>query len=156
MNIKKEYSNGEITIVWQPSLCSHSAMCFRNLPEVFDPRKRPWITPEGTDNERVIKQVEQCPSGALSYRKNHASTDSAETPAAVDTNDAHPLTEHFKTETTVKVINAGPLRVTGNIVIQHKDGREETKSVVSLCRCGHSKNKPFCDGAHKNITFDQD
>jgi uncharacterized Fe-S cluster protein YjdI len=62
----KFYSNGEVTIHWQPALCKHTAICFRGLPQVFDPRKRPWITPEGASTEEIVRQVKACPSGALS------------------------------------------------------------------------------------------
>jgi uncharacterized Fe-S cluster protein YjdI len=51
-------------------MCIHSAICFKGLGEVFDPRKRPWITPEGANTESIIAQVKKCPSGALSYYLN--------------------------------------------------------------------------------------
>ena len=66
----REYSNGEITIVWQPELCMHAGECLAHLPEVFDPEKRPWVNPHGASTERIIAQIETCPSGALSYRWN--------------------------------------------------------------------------------------
>ena len=65
--ITKEYSNGEVTIVWKNTLCIHSGKCFTGLPKVFHPLHLPWITPEGIETERIIEQVKQCPSGALSY-----------------------------------------------------------------------------------------
>ena len=65
-----KYSNGEVTIVWKPDLCIHSGNCARGLPEVFKPKEKPWITPEGSDTERIIEQVKKCPSGALSYIMN--------------------------------------------------------------------------------------
>lgn len=65
-----KYSNGEVTIVWQPELCIHSGNCFRGLPEVFKPREKPWITPEDSTTEKIIQQVKRCPSGALSYFMN--------------------------------------------------------------------------------------
>ena len=65
-----KYSNGEVTIVWQPGLCIHSGKCFRGLPEVFKPKEKPWITPEGSTTEKIIAQVKRCPSGALSYFMN--------------------------------------------------------------------------------------
>jgi uncharacterized Fe-S cluster protein YjdI len=68
-DIIKRYSNGEITVIWQPSLCVHSTICFRGLPKVFDPRRRPWVVLEGTDSETIVRQVEACPSGALSYER---------------------------------------------------------------------------------------
>ncbi|CAN5781679.1 (4Fe-4S)-binding protein [soil metagenome] len=62
----KFYSNNEITIHWQPQLCKHTGICFRGLPQVFDPRRRPWILPEASGTEEIIRQVKACPSGALS------------------------------------------------------------------------------------------
>jgi len=64
--ITKHYSNGEVTIVWQNHLCQHSGICFRGLPEVFDPRKIPWIEQHNSSTEKIVNQVKQCPSGALS------------------------------------------------------------------------------------------
>jgi len=65
-----KYSNGEVTVVWQPELCIHSGRCFHGLPEVFKPKEKPWITPEGSTTEKIIAQVKRCPSGALSYFMN--------------------------------------------------------------------------------------
>lgn len=72
-DITKEYTNGEITIVWKPSVCTHSTICWRfpdSLPEVFDPRERPWIRPDAASTERIIEQINKCPSKALSYYVN--------------------------------------------------------------------------------------
>ena len=71
-DITKHYTNGEVTIVWKPATCIHSTICFRGLPDVFDTRKRPWVTPEGAETQAIIEQVKQCPSGALSYYLNEA------------------------------------------------------------------------------------
>ena len=68
-SVKKKYTNGEVTIVWQNEKCIHSGICFRGLSEVFDPGKRPWITPEKSSNEKIIQQVRRCPSGALSLEE---------------------------------------------------------------------------------------
>jgi uncharacterized Fe-S cluster protein YjdI len=65
-SITKRYSNGEITVLWQPALCRHTGICFRGLPEVFDPRRRPWIVPEAASTAAIVAQVQRCPSGALS------------------------------------------------------------------------------------------
>ncbi len=64
---KQEYSNGEITVVWQQHKCTHSKNCWKGLRSVFDPFKRPWINMEGDTTEKIKAQVEKCPSGALSY-----------------------------------------------------------------------------------------
>lgn len=68
---KINYSNGEITVVWKPELCQHSAICFKGLPEVFDPRIKKWVNPNGASSERIIEQVKKCPSGALTYFLNN-------------------------------------------------------------------------------------
>ncbi|MGK4566168.1 (4Fe-4S)-binding protein [Flavobacterium sp. 3HN19-14] len=70
---KKEYSNGEVTVVWQPKLCTHSTNCWRGLPEVFKPKEKPWINPENASTEAIINQVSKCPSGALTTYINNKS-----------------------------------------------------------------------------------
>ncbi|MCX8106613.1 MAG: (4Fe-4S)-binding protein [Ignavibacterium album] len=66
---RKEYSNGEITIVWQPKLCIHSGVCVKTLPKVYQPNERPWIKPENATTQELIDQVAKCPSGALSIKE---------------------------------------------------------------------------------------
>jgi len=66
-NITKKYTNGEVTVIWKPSLCIHSARCFLGLPSVFKPMERPWIKPEGATTDEIVEQVKKCPSGALSF-----------------------------------------------------------------------------------------
>lgn len=65
--ITKKYTKDDLTIVWKPNVCTHSAVCFHGLPAVFDPKSRPWITPENNSKEEIIEQIKKCPSGALSY-----------------------------------------------------------------------------------------
>jgi len=69
--ITKKYTNGEVTIVWKPDVCIHSAICFKGLGEVFHPRELPWITPEKSTTEKIVDQIKKCPSGALSYYMNN-------------------------------------------------------------------------------------
>lgn len=64
----KEYSNGEITILWSPKLCTHSGMCVKTLPKVYHPKEKPWIRMENATSEELIKQVSICPSKALSIK----------------------------------------------------------------------------------------
>lgn len=134
---KKEYSNGEVTVVWQPEICIHSAVCFRELPSVFQPRVRPWIKIDGASTEAIVKQVKACPSGALSYYRNGE------------------VEEVEKSQETKVVIREnGPLLVFGTLKVNHKDGSEEIKTkITAFCRCGGSSNKPFCDGTHVKNNF---
>jgi uncharacterized Fe-S cluster protein YjdI len=70
-DITKKYSNGEVTIVWKPDMCRHSAICFKGLGEVFHPQELPWITPEKSSTEKIVEQIKKCPSGALSFYLNN-------------------------------------------------------------------------------------
>lgn len=67
---KKEYTNGELTIIWQPDICIHSGICVQTLPQVYKPKERPWIQIENATTDQLIAQIKKCPSGALSYRLN--------------------------------------------------------------------------------------
>jgi uncharacterized Fe-S cluster protein YjdI len=140
-DITKKYSNGEVTIVWQPSVCIHSTLCWRGenaLPEVFSPAEKPWIKPEGAETKRIIEQIKQCPSGALSYYMNNEKEQNAEVSA----------------ESIVEVSENGPLLVYGNIVVKDSEGNTTQKNkVTAFCRCGASSNKPYCDGTHRKIDF---
>jgi len=69
--ITKKYSNGEVTVVWKPHICIHSAICFRGLPEVFDPLEKPWVKINSASTEVIIDQVKKCPSAALSFFMNN-------------------------------------------------------------------------------------
>ena len=64
----KEYTNGEITILWQPKKCTHSGVCVKTLPKVYNPKLRPWIKMENATTEALKAQVAKCPSGALSIK----------------------------------------------------------------------------------------
>ncbi|MBP8614493.1 MAG: (4Fe-4S)-binding protein [Firmicutes bacterium] len=64
----KYYSNQEITVIWQPDLCNHNGNCWKSLGQVFDPSKRPWVDMEGADTESIIRVVNECPTGALTWK----------------------------------------------------------------------------------------
>ena len=70
MGKKIEYSNGELTIIWQPDLCQHSGICVKTLPQVYNPKERPWVKIENATTDELIAQINKCPSGSLSYRLN--------------------------------------------------------------------------------------
>jgi len=139
MSKEHEYTNGEVTIVWKQDLCIHSTKCWKGLNAVFQPGQRPWIKPEGASTEAIIAQVQQCPSGALSYRMNEA--------GAATLGESDPAVR-------VEVSSNGPLLVNGRISLVHGDGRiEERDGPTALCRCGASAKKPFCDGSHRRVGF---
>jgi uncharacterized Fe-S cluster protein YjdI len=138
-DITRKYTNGEVTIVWKPSECIHSGICFRGLGEVFDPKKRPWITPERSTTDKIVEQIKKCPSGALSYYLNRDADDSP-----VD----------IIAETIVETMPNGPLMVYGNVTVKDSNGTLTRKNnATAFCRCGGSANKPYCDGSHKRNGF---
>jgi len=72
-DITLKYTNGEVTVVWRPSICKHSTICWKGpegLMSVFNPMRKPWIDASAAPTERIIQQVKKCPSGALSYYMN--------------------------------------------------------------------------------------
>lgn len=138
---KKEYSNGEVTVVYDSELCIHSGECFKGLPLVFQPGTRPWIKMNGSDTESIIKQVQKCPSRALSFYMN------------CPEKDKEPI-KALETGRNVELMKNGPLLLEGPITLVHSDGKREALENASyFCRCGASKNKPFCDGSHKEVGF---
>lgn len=70
-DLKKEYTNGEVTIVWQSGKCIHAAECVKNNPAVFKPKEKPWIVAENSTTEAIVETVKKCPSGALTYYLNN-------------------------------------------------------------------------------------
>ncbi len=135
--IVKEYSNGEITILWKSKSCIHAAECVKRLPNVYKPKEKPWITIDNATTEELKVQVEACPSGALSYRMNNEGDK-----------------EEMHTETIVEVMENGPLLIYGTLHITNSNGTKEVKNkTTAFCRCGASENKPYCDGKHKRIDF---
>lgn len=68
--IVKRYTNDVLTVVWKPHRCIHSTNCFKALPGVFDPKRRPWIDPEAAPSDQIKKAIDNCPSRALSYELN--------------------------------------------------------------------------------------
>lgn len=132
--ISKEYSNGEITVVWKPNTCMHAEKCWRGLSRVFQPKSKPWINLDGASSNAITSQVDLCPSGALSWYKN---------------SDEKP-TDQAETQLHVEVLRNGPVLINGNIDLKLSNGRvERREKMTALCRCGHSANKPYCDGSHK-------
>ncbi len=129
----KKYVNGDLAIIWKPDVCIHSAICFRGLPNVFNPKERPWIEPLAATKDEIINQIKKCPSGALSYELSKNNN-----------------MENTQENTRITVADKGPYLIKGKFVFVNTDGKEELKEGnIALCRCGASSNKPFCDGSHK-------
>ncbi len=138
--IVKEYERPGLAVIWKPKKCIHSAVCVKTLPSVYKPDEKPWVNPENASVEALVKQIDRCPSGALSYR---LTKENKELETKKDT-----------MSQKVEVTPNGPLMVHGEIEIKMVDGSTETKNrATAFCRCGASDNKPFCDGSHRKADF---
>lgn len=134
----RDYVGQNITIHFNSTICSHSGHCV--LDGVFDITKKPWIAPDGPQQvESIIEIIKTCPSGALTYTL----------PGGEKITD-------WNLEQKIYIVENGPYYVEG--FVELKDDQDSDKILISkehytLCRCGESKNKPFCDGSHRNIDF---
>jgi len=141
----KKYTNGEITVFWQPRKCIHATTCYRELIDVFNPRKRPWVSMDGASTEEIIRVVKLCPTQALSYKHNKdiAAEKQAEKAAEMPEINAE-----------ARVMEDGPLVLKGSFKIFDTDGKElRHLKMSSLCRCGASHILPYCDGTHRKIGY---
>jgi uncharacterized Fe-S cluster protein YjdI len=135
--IIKEYTNGELTIVWKPKTCIHAETCVKTLPNVYSATQKPWLKIENATTQEFKDQINQCPSGALSYYMNDGS-DKKEESTGID----------------VVVKAKGPLLVHGTLNVTDVEGKKVLKeNITAFCRCGASINKPYCDGSHAKINF---
>jgi rubredoxin/uncharacterized Fe-S cluster protein YjdI len=148
-NLVKEYQNQDIIVYWYPKDCSHAGKCWGGLPEVFDVDKRPWINVSASSAEAIIRTIDKCPSRALQYSLPEGSS--------VDPNIAKgPGSKDYKIDLAaagkIRVIRDGPLLIEGPNRIFDTGGNliGESDRFV-LCRCGKTKNPPFCDGAHIHL-----
>ena len=127
--------------MWQPHLCVHATTCFSELPKVFIPYERPWINMSGATTDEIINTVDRCPTDALTYFWNKEKEEEA---------------KNEEKAAEISIIKNGPIIIKGSFKIKDIDGKEITcKKSVAICRCGLTKNKPYCDGAHKD-NFDID
>ena len=131
-----DYVGKEITIHDNRGVCAHSGYCTDNSPTVFKTREEPWIDPAADDPAKIAKTIIMCPSGALSYTKDGV------------------LYKDQDCKPSITVSKDGPYRVVGGIELIGPTGsKPESQEHYTLCRCGGSKNKPFCSGEHWHINF---
>ena len=131
-----DYVGREVTIHDTRGICAHAGLCTEGLRAVFDSKRTPWIDPDGAESAAIVETIKACPSGALSYSV-----------AGVEHRDQ-------SREPRVFVSSNGPYYVTGGIELRDAaHGESASREHYTLCRCGASKNKPFCDGTHWAIEF---
>lgn len=132
------YEGKEATVRWDGNLCIHVGECGRADCPLFVAGRDPWAQPDAVSIEEVVEVVERCPTGALSYERHDGGP--AESPQGTN---------------QVFVTNQGPLYLRGRLKIAGAS-EEQTglRTRAALCRCGASKNKPFCDNSHESADFD--
>jgi CDGSH-type Zn-finger protein/truncated hemoglobin YjbI len=141
---RDRYDGVQVTVLDNRGLCAHSGFCTDRLASVFHQGSDPFVTPSGGRLDEIIRAVRDCPSGALSLaidgRERRADVDQPRSPA-------------------IEISKDGPYRITGSIPLGDGDGhpiernRGASLEHYSLCRCGHSRNKPFCSGMHWYADF---
>jgi len=134
-----DYVGRGITIHDNRGVCSHVGYCTDNLPSVFLMGREPWINPDGAPVEDIVRVIRMCPSGALSYSVDGERYDC------------------LVRGEGVSLRRDGPYHVVGGVKLDDYGGSvPESVEHYTLCRCGGSKNKPFCDGTHWHIKFTHD
>jgi uncharacterized Fe-S cluster protein YjdI/CDGSH-type Zn-finger protein len=129
--MEKRYTSPDIIVHFNPTLCIHAAQCVQGLPQVFDLGKKPWIDPTQGTADAIADVIHKCPSGALRYER-------------LDKGQAEQANSQ-----SMEFVKDGPIHMRGNISLKGEDGNAIfTGTRVALCRCGESKNKPFCDRSH--------
>lgn len=152
----RQYTNGEITVFWIPSKCIHATTCFRELIEVFNPGRRPWVNMEGAPTRRITEVVNKCPTQALIWKYNKdLSSEELEAQWQGTQDEENPRTLTGASSTAkIRIMKDGPIVVEGNYKVIDGEGKEQKPTVMtSFCRCGSSLSMPFCDGTHRKIGF---
>jgi uncharacterized Fe-S cluster protein YjdI/CDGSH-type Zn-finger protein len=129
--VRKVYRGRDIEVSFDLDVCIHVGECLRGERSVFKLDRRPWVLPDEGSGEVIARVVELCPSGALQYRRLDGGAQ-----------------EVVSETTTVTPIKNGPLLVRGRVEVTREDGSVETLPRATLCRCGLSLHKPFCDNEH--------
>ena len=133
--MRKTYRGRDIEVTFDLDRCIHIGECLRGQPEVFKLRRRPWVLPDSGAADEVADVVVRCPSGALQFRRLDGGQ------------------QESHDGTTVTPIKDGPLLVVGRIEVRREDSTVEVLPRATLCRCGASNHKPFCDNEHLKIRF---
>jgi len=152
----RQYTDGEITVFWIPSKCIHATTCFRELIEVFNPGRRPWVNMEGAPTRRITEVVNKCPTQALIWKYNKDLTTEERNAQWRGTRDEeNPRTiSGSSDQAKIRIMKDGPIVVEGHYSVIGNEGQELKPSVMtSFCRCGSSQSMPYCDGAHRKTGF---
>lgn len=153
------YETDLIRVTFDPQRCLHSGVCLRTLPAVFDISRRRWIDPRQAAPDAVMAAVAKCPSGALQ------STLVTAVHPSISAASAAPAAEAPLPAGDAQVVATGPVTITvrpgnsllveGEFRVVDAEGRVLREGPkCALCRCGHSRSKPFCDGSHATARWE--
>jgi len=131
-----DYEGKLALIRYEPKRCIHAEECVTGLPGVFERDRRPWIDPDQGSPQDVVDVVSRCPTGALQ----------------VERRDGGPI-EAEPSQNIARVVADGPIYLEGRLQLQLALGGGGPERRVALCRCGSSRNKPFCDNSHLQAGF---
>jgi len=130
----QKYEGKNIVVYFEGARCIHAARCVSGLPSVFKANvPGPWIEPDAANTDELAALIKTCPSGALRFERK----DTGE-------NESAPIIN------SINIVADGPLAINGGLIIDNQQG---SSTRATLCRCGASKNKPYCDNSHKEIPF---
>jgi len=141
---RDSHAGTQMTVLDNRGTCAHSGFCTDRVKTVFHLGENPFVVPNGARMDDIVRAVRACPSGALSY-----ALDGVEIRDGVDQ----------QRPPAIEISKDGPYRVTGGIPLRNGQGDDEPRNAgasrehYSLCRCGHSQNKPFCSGMHWYVNF---
>lgn len=153
----RQYTNGEITVFWQPSKCIHATYCYKELNSVFNPRNRPWVDINGAPTDRIIEVVNKCPTEALLWCWNDPQKNNIDRNQKVKQAIHYEENQTSKEMVSIEIVKDGPILIKGKYNLTGVDGKElKAMPISSFCRCGASNNMPFCDGNHRKIGFSSD
>ena len=125
----RAYTASSITVYYDRDRCVHFGECIRGLPQVFDVTRKPWIDPTQAGPRITGMVVERCPSGALHYE----SSVRAEEPT---------------TPTSIHETSRQQIQLRGDLSLRDNAGLEVLHDTrITVCGCGESERRPFCDGA---------
>lgn len=133
---KHSYEGEKLTVHFDAKKCIHAGECVRGNPAVFNPDNKPWVAPDAAAADAVVATVERCPTGALTYERHDGGA--SEEPA-----------DH----NTVSLAPDGPVYLRGDLRVEGATGETLELTRAALCRCGASKNPPFCDLSHSKAEF---
>ena len=134
---RRSYEGDGVVVHWNSERCIHTAICLKALPGVFDTGRRPWVSVDAADADAIATAIERCPSGALTYERTDGSPG-----------------EQPDIPTTIVPWPNGPLMVRGEVELLDRRGDIFMAGPhMTLCRCGDSKNHPYCDLSHVGVGF---